>query len=98
MPTQNSWAPNAGLYFTPSILSSAEPSWQMMWHGLGVEVLSLKHRPSHRLHLDMRQECRTSKSVASRSCDWLILVLAMRAQGAPLTKQNKTKTDGKIDE
>ena len=64
----------------------------MMWHGLKVEVLSLKHRPSHQ-YLDMRQECRTSKSVAPRSCDWLLLVLAMRARGAPLAK-----TDGKIDE
>ena len=26
-------------------ISSAEPSWQMMWHGLKVEVLSPKHRP-----------------------------------------------------
>ena len=78
--------------FTPSVLSSAEPSWQMMWPGLKVEVLSLKHRPSHQ-YLDMRQECRTYKSVASRPCDWLFLVLAMRAWGAPLTK-----TDGKIDE
>ena len=34
--------------FTPSTLSSAQPSWQMMWHGLQVEVFSLKHRPSHR--------------------------------------------------
>ena len=64
----------------------------MMWRGLKVEVLSLKHLPSHQ-YLDMRQECRTSKSVASRFCDWLLLVLAMRAQGASLTK-----TDGKIDE
>ena len=64
----------------------------MMWRGSKVEVLSQNYRPSHR-YLDMRQECRTSKSVASRSCDWLLLVLAMRARGAPLTK-----TDGKIDE
>ena len=34
--------------FTPSTISSAEPSWQTMWHDLEVEVLSLKHRPSHR--------------------------------------------------
>jgi hypothetical protein len=40
--------------FTPSTLASAEPSWQMTWHGWKVEVLSLKHRPSHR-YLDMRQ-------------------------------------------
>ena len=64
----------------------------MMSHGLKVEVLSLKHPPSHR-YVGMRQGCRTSKSVAFRSCDWLRLVLAMRARGAPLTK-----TDGKIDE
>ena len=41
----------------------------------------------------MRQECRNSKNVASRSCDWLLIVLAMRARGASLTK-----TDGKINE
>ena len=73
-------------------LSSAEPSWQLlMWHGLRVEVLSLKHQPSHR-YLDMRQECRGFKSVASGPCDWLLLVLAMRARGALLTE-----TDGKVD-
>ena len=43
--------------------------------------------------LVMRQEYRTFKSVASRPCDWLLLVLAMRVRGASLTK-----TDGKIDE
>ena len=48
--------------------------------------------PSHR-YLEMRQECRTFESVASGPCDWLLLVLAMRAQGASLTK-----TDGKIGE
>ena len=64
----------------------------MMWHGLKVEVLSLKHQPSHR-YLDMRQECRTFKSVASHPRDWLLLVLVMRARGASITK-----TDGKIDE
>ena len=69
------------------------PSWQMMWHGLKVEVLKVsKHQPSHR-YLDMRQECRTFKSVASYPCDWLLLVLVMRARGASLTK-----TDGKIEE
>jgi hypothetical protein len=57
--------------FSPSTLSSSEPSWQMMWHGLKVEVLSLKHRPSHR-YLNMRQEYRTFKSVISRPCDWLL--------------------------
>ena len=35
----------------------------------------------------------TSKSVASRSCDWLHLILAMRARGTPLTR-----TNGKTDE
>ena len=74
------------------MLSGAEPSWQMMWHGLNEEVLSLTHRPSHQ-YLDMRQECRTFKSVASGPCDWLLLVLAMRAQGA-----SSTKTDGKVYE
>ena len=64
----------------------------MMWHGLQVEVLSLKHRLSHR-YLDMRQEYRTLKSVASRPCDWLLLVLVVRTRGAPLTK-----TDGKVGE
>ena len=64
----------------------------MMWHGLKVEGLSLKHGPSH-WYLDTRQECRTLTSVASSPCDWLLLVLAMRARGAALTK-----TDGKIDE
>ena len=64
----------------------------MMWHCSKVEVLSFKHQPSHR-YLHMRQEWRTSKSVLSRSCDWLLLVLAMRARGDPLTK-----TDGKKDE
>ena len=77
--------------FTPLTLPSPEPSWQMMWHGLNVEVSSFKHRPSHP-YLDMREECRTFKSVASRPCDWLLLVLATRAQGAPLTKP-----DAKID-
>ena len=59
--------------FTPLTLSSAEPSGQMMWHHFKVEVLSLKHQPSHR-YLDIRQECRSSKSVASHSCDWLFLI------------------------
>ena len=54
--------------------------------------LSLKHRPPHR-YLNMRQEYKSFKSVASCPCDWLLLVLIMRARGAPLTK-----TDGKIDE
>ena len=81
--------------FTPSTLSSVEPSWQMMWHVLIVEVVSLKHPltlPTITLD-DMRQECRTFKSVASRPSDWLLLVLAIRAQGAPITT-----SDGKIDD
>ena len=45
----------------------------------------LNYRPYHR-YLDMRQECRTFKSVASRSCDCLFLVLAIGVRGAPLTK------------
>ena len=61
--------------FTPSTLSSAEPSWQMMWHGLKVQVLSLKHRPSYR-YLNMRKEYRTFESVASRPCDWLLSSLS----------------------
>ena len=78
--------------FTPSTPSSPERGWQIMWHGLKVEVISLKHRPSHR-YLDMRQECSTFKSVASCPYDWLLLVLAMRSRGPSLTK-----ADGKIDE
>jgi hypothetical protein len=65
--------------FTPSTLSSCKPSSQMIWNGLKVEVLSLKHQPSHQ-YLDMRQECRTFKSVDVRLCDWLLLLLAMRAR------------------
>ena len=65
--------------FTPSTLSSAEPSWQTMWHGFEVEVLNFKHRSTHH-DLDMRQECRTFKSVASRPCHWLLF--DVRAQGA----------------
>ena len=62
----------------------------MMWHGLKVEVLSLKHRPSHR-YLDMKQEGRTFKNVTSHPCHWLLLVLAMRAQGASLTKKQMVR-------
>ena len=53
---------------------------------------NLKHQPSH-WYLEMRQECRTFKSVTSSPCDWLLLVLALRMRGATWTK-----TDGKIDE
>ena len=78
--------------FTPSTLYSNELGWQMMWHGFNLEVLQLKPQPSHQC-LDMRQECRTFKSVASYPCDWLLLIVVMRARGAPLTK-----TDSKADE
>ena len=73
-------------------LAKLKSGFLKLKHDLKVGVLSLEHQPSHR-YLDMRQECRTSKGVTSRSCDWLFLVLAMRAQGAPLTE-----TDGKIDD
>ena len=33
-----------------------------------------------------RHECRSIKGVASRPCDEFLLVLAMRARGAPSTK------------
>ena len=78
--------------FTPLTLFSPEPRWQMTWHVLKAEVLSLKHQPSHR-YLVMREGCRAFKSVASGPCDWLLLVLAMKAWGASLTN-----IDGKIDE
>ena len=65
----------------------------MMWHGSKVEGLSLNTNPPSHRYLDMSQECQTFKSVASRPCDWLLRVLAMRARGVPLTI-----TDGKIDE
>ena len=78
--------------FTPSMLSSAEPRWQMMQHGLKREVLSLKHILSHR-YVDTMQECWTFKNVASCLCDWLFLVLILRIQGTGLRK-----IDGKIDE
>ena len=74
------------------MLSNLKPSRQRMWHGLEVEVLSLEQQSSHG-YLDMRRQCKTFKSVASRPCDWLVLVLAMRAREAPLTE-----TVGKIDE
>ena len=60
----------------------------MMWHGLKVEVLSFKHQPSHR-YLNLRQEYRTFKSADSRPCDWLFLILAMRARGASLVRSYK---------
>jgi hypothetical protein len=62
----------------------------MTWHGLEAEVLRLNHRPCHR-YLDMRQEYRTSKGVASRPGDWLLLVLVVEPLRAALTK-----TDGKV--
>ena len=78
--------------FTPSTLFSPEPSWQMMWHGFKMEVLSLKHRPSH-WYLDMRQECMTFKSVSSCPCDWLLFTLSYEG-----TRSFINKTDGKIDD
>jgi hypothetical protein len=72
--------------FTPSTLSNAEPRWQMMWHGVKVEVLSLKHRPSHRYLIHMRQECRTFKSVASRPCDWLRFSLSYEGTRSSINK------------
>ena len=42
------------------------------------------------MYLDMRQECRTFKSAASRPCDGLLLVLVMRARGASLMENNGT--------
>ena len=56
-----------------------------MWHGLKVEVLSLKYRPSHR-YLDMKQECRILKIVTSRPCDLLLLVLSVRTQEAVMVR------------
>ena len=61
-------------------LSSTKPSWQMIWHGLKAYILSLKHRP-------LPSVASHEASVASRSCDWLLLDLAMRERGAPLTKK-----------
>ena len=63
----------------------------MMWHGLKVEVLSLKHQPSHR-YLDFMQECRTFKSVAL----WLV-AFSLNYEGMR-SFINKKKTDGKINE
>jgi hypothetical protein len=77
--------------FTPPTLSSVEPSWQMIWHGLKVGVLSLEHRPSHR-YLDMRQECRTFNSVASRPCDWLLVVLATRGTRSSIRHKKPMET------
>ena len=70
---------------TPSTLSSVEPSWQMMWHGLQVKVLSPKHRPSHR-YLDVRQEYRTFKSVAPYPCDWLLFSLTYEGMRSFINK------------
>jgi hypothetical protein len=78
--------------FTPSALINPKSTWQRMWYGLKAEVIILKYQPSHR-YLDRRQQCRTFKSVVSRPYDWMLLVLAMRARGASLTK-----TDSKTDE
>ena len=66
----------------PTYLTFAKPKSRFRKPGLR-EVLSLKHRLSHP-YLNMRQECRTFKSVAPRPCGWLLLVLTIRAQGAHL--------------
>ena len=71
--------------FTPSTLSGAEPSWQMMWHGLKVEVFSLKRRPSHR-HLDVWQEYMTFESVASCPFDWLLFSLNYEGTRSSINK------------
>ena len=70
----------------PSTLFSPEPSWQRTWHGLKVEVLSLAHQFSQQ-YSKMRQERMTFKSVTSGPCNWLLLVLAMRTQGASFNKK-----------
>ena len=49
---------------TPSLLSKPEPSWQMMWHGIQMEVLSLKHQLSH-WYLEMSQEYTTFERVVT---------------------------------
>ena len=57
--------------------------------GFKPQAPTLPSVPTHE-----RQERRTFKSVASCPCDWLLLVLAMRAaRRAPLAK-----TDVEIDE
>ena len=68
--------------FTPMTQSSPEPSWQRMWHGFKPQAQTLHW------YLEMRQECRTFKSVTSNACEWLLLDLLMRARGASLTKTN----------
>ena len=64
-----------------STLSRFESGWQTMWHGFKVEVLSLNHRPSLPSGIWTRGKnvARTFEIVASCPCDWLHLVLAMRA-------------------
>ena len=56
-----------------------------MWHGVEVEVLT--STPTFPSVPRDEEECRTFKSVASSPCNWLLLVLATRAQGAPFTKK-----------
>ena len=63
--------------FTSLTLSRPKPSWQMMWQNSNIEVLILKHQPSH-WYLDMTQECRTFKSVVSYPCGWFLLVLTLK--------------------
>ena len=64
---------------------SPKPSWQSMWQGLKVEVLNLKHPPSHR-YLEMRQACRTLKIVASSSCGWLLLGFSYEGARSSMNK------------
>ena len=71
--------------FTPSTLSGREPSWQMMRHGLKEEVLSLKHRPSHR-YQDMRQECMTFESVDSRAFQLVAFSLSCEGMRSSINK------------
>ena len=81
--------------FTPSMLSSrAKLANEVAW--FKSRGLSLKHWSSH-WYLEMRQECQTFKNVTSSPCDWLLLVLAIRAWGAPSINKQKN-TNGKIDE
>ena len=76
---------------TPSLLYSPEPSWQPTWHAF--ENGGCKPQaPIPHQYVDMRQERRTFKSVASDSCDWLFSVLAIKVQGATFIK-----TNGKVD-
>jgi hypothetical protein len=52
---------------------------------LKVEVLSHKRRPAHR-YLNMRQEYRAFKSVASRPCDGLLFSLGYEGTKSSINK------------